>query len=258
MTFQRIKSSHQKTKKPCLLKQFGCLVCTAAVLALLSLKAHAQTITWQGYTWTLKSGAGLGPGPNEWNASNVFVDSNGYLHLNITYNSVSGAWDCAELYTTKNLGFGTYQWQVEGRIDTFDPWVVLGLFPYAGPDGRNEIDIEYSLWGTDSDTNGWWTVYPATGKTIGQKTYSFSLTGTYTTSRFTWSSSGVQYWLMGGFQSIGTTNNVINSWSYSPTKPANNIPQEAMPLHMNLWLYQGHAPSNGQSVEVIIHSFTKE
>lgn len=218
---------------------------------------QARTISWKGFTWTIKSGAGLGPGPNEWNPTNVFVDASGNLHLVINYNQASGKWDCAELFTTNSLGFGTYQWQVESSIDAFDPWVVLGLFPYRGPDGRNEIDIEYSRWGKISGRNGWWTVYPDSGKTIGQLSYNFSLTGTYTTSRFTWSSKGVHYWLMGGFQPMGTTTNVIQSWNYSPSRSHKNIPQNAMPLHMNLWLYQGHAPANGRSVEVIIHDFTK-
>lgn len=218
---------------------------------------RAQTINWQGYTWTLKSGAGLGPGPNEWNTNNVFVDTNGYLHLMISSNQASGFWDCAELYTTNMLGFGTYQWQTECRTDTLDPWVVLGLFPYAGPDGNNEIDFEYSRWGNASNSNCWWTVYPKAGSTIGQHPFTFSLGGTYTTSRFTWSSSGVDYWLMGGHQPVGTTTNVISSWSYTPSRSNKNIPQSAMPLHMNLWLYQGHDPSNEQPVEVIIHSFSK-
>jgi hypothetical protein len=134
----------------------------------------------------------------------------------------------------------------------------LGLFPYLGPDGINEIDIEYSRWGHAGGTNGWWTVYPNSGKTIGQKFYDFALTGTYTTSRFIWSGTGIQYWLMGGFQPAGTITNVINSWNYTPAQPAKNIPQGGMPLHMNLWLDKGHAPANGQSVEVIIHDFSKE
>ena len=241
---------------------------TFAILAMLAVVlfgtvpfVRAEFINWKGYDWSLKSATEAGPGPNNWKAKNIFVDANGFLHLKITYNKTSNNWDCAELYTTNNLGFGTYQWQIESRIDSFDPWVVLGLFPYGPPtfglDGSNEIDIEYSRWGNASGTNGWWTVYPYSGKTIGQKIYNFSLKGTYTTSRFNWSSKEIKYWLMGGFQSVGTTANVINSWNYAPTNFSKNIPQHAMPLHMNLWLFRGHAPANGQPVEVIIHDFTK-
>jgi hypothetical protein len=219
--------------------------------------AVTGTISWAGYQWTVRSGSGLGPGPNNWSADNVFVDANGYLHLEIT--NVSGTWYSAELYTTTNLGFGTYQWQIDAPLDTLDRNVVLGLFPYGPPtigtDGTNEIDMEYSRWGSATNDNLWCTVYPSSGSTVGQAHYPFTLSGTYTTSRFTWSSTSVACWLMGGFQPTGTTTNVIDSWTYSST--TTNIPQSAMPLHINLWLFQGLAPSNGQPVEVVIKGFSK-
>jgi hypothetical protein len=232
------------------------LVAIASIATVASLKVQAQTINWQGYTWKIKSGTGLGPGPNKWNPTNCFVDANGSLHMVITPDASSpNGWDCAELYTTNALGFGTYQWQIETPIDSFDPWVVLGLFPYLGPDGTNEIDIEYSRWSHSSNSNGWWTIYPSAGSTIGQDAFKFSPGGTNTTSRFTWSSGGIQFWLMDGFQPVGTTTNVLSAWTYAPTKSLKDIPQTPMPLHINLWLFQGHAPANGQPVQVIIDSF---
>ena len=61
---------------------------------------------------------------------------------------VNGRWQCAEVFTVEKLGFGRYQWFVEGGIDKLDPVVVLGFFTYpdetVGPDGTNEIDIEYT------------------------------------------------------------------------------------------------------------------
>jgi hypothetical protein len=233
----------------------GVLSLAACVLAV-SPAVQASSIVWQGYNWALKSAVNSTPGPNNWNPANVFVDTNGYMHLEITYDTNSATWECADLFTTTSLGFGTYQWQVEGQIDTFDPWVVLGLFSYLGPSGTNEIDIEYTRWGQTDNHNGWWTIYPASGTTIGRSNCDFSLNGMYTTSRLAWSSSGVQFWLMSGFQPVGTTTNVIGSWNYSPSHPSQNIPQKAMPSIMNLWLYKGNAPANGQPVDVIIHNFT--
>src|SRR5271154_382432 len=120
--------NYMKTYK---FKLFGILTLIMCVLVSASF-VQAQTISWQGYTWTVKSGTGLGPGPNNWSTNNVFVDANGYLHLQINYNAATGTWECAEV-NGPNLGFGTYQWQVSGRPDLFDPQVVLGLFSYAGP-----------------------------------------------------------------------------------------------------------------------------
>lgn len=54
------------------------------------------------------------------------------MHLKLS--AVKGNWYAAELATTQRLGFGTYQWQLIGRIDQLDPNVVLGLFTYPTAD----------------------------------------------------------------------------------------------------------------------------
>ncbi|HEX3776242.1 MAG TPA: glycoside hydrolase family 16 protein [Polyangiaceae bacterium] len=230
---------------------------TAAFMILLStVPARAATIDWAGRTWKVTSGgmAGVAQGsPN-----NVSVDESGYLHLKIS--NTGGTWTAAEIFSSDKLGFGTYQWQVDGPIDHFDQNVVLGLFPYGpaagiGTDGTNEIDIEYAFWGHPTGTNGDWTDYPNSGTTIGEKSYKFSLSGgTFSTSRFIWSSSSIQNFLISGFEPVTSTNNLLNSWTYAPTAPQTNIPQQAMPLGMNLWCF-GAPPSDGKDVEVVIRDF---
>ena len=66
---------------------------------------QAQTITWAGHTWKVTSGgmAGVAPG----SPANVDFNPNGYLHLQIAKHG--GKWTAAELFTTDNMGFGTYQ-----------------------------------------------------------------------------------------------------------------------------------------------------
>jgi len=232
----------------------------SALSAAIQVSTHslpAGQISWKGYTWEVKNGSGMGPGPNAWSNANVWVDSDGYLHLKIS--KVNGTWYCAELGTTQALGFGTYQWQVDCKLDALDPNVVLGLFHYAGPDGTREIDIEYSRWGNGSWDPGSFTVYPETTPgTLKSTTFPMNLTGTYTTSRYIWSSTGVNYAALTGFQAIGGVANPIFTWNYTPTSPAVFIPQTAMPLRMNLWLVKGNAPQNGAEVEAIIRDFTMQ
>jgi len=217
--------------------------------------ARASTnVQFSGYTWTIRNTgtATEGPGPNVFNGSNAWVDANGWLHLKITKNTATGKWNCAEIYSTQNFGYGTYQWQVEGAIGSFDKNIVLGLFNYSGRDGFDEMDIEFARWGNSAWPNLNYTVWPASGRSNWEYTKEFSLSGTYTTHRFKRSANSVVFKSLGGFYNDDT--NLFASATCS--SPANSISTAGMPIHMNLWLYDGNAPSDGKEVEVIIHNFT--
>src|SRR5436190_232039 len=221
--------------------------------ALASGDAEAATINWKGHTWQVTSGgmAGVCQG----SPANVTIDANGYLHFRISNNG--GTWTASEIFTTEKLGFGTYQWQVDGPIDTYDKNVVLSLFPYGpaagiGGDGTNEIDIEYSRWGVANGPNGDWTDYPASGTKIAELSYTFTLGGsTLSTSRFVWTTTSITSSLLGGLVAVGANDGLIKTWTNMPANPTVNIPQQALPLGMNLWCFDT-PPSNGQPVEIII------
>jgi hypothetical protein len=218
-------------------------------------KARATTVQFSGYTWTIRNtgSASEGPGPNVFSGSNAWVDANGWLHLKISKNTTTGKWNCAEIYSTQNFGYGTYQWQVEGAIGSLDKNIVLGLFNYSGNDGYDEMDIEFARWGNSSWPNLNYTVWPATsGYSDWSYTKNFSLSGTYTTHRFTRSASSVVFKSLGGFYNDDT-----NLFASATCTTANtSISTLGMPVHMNLWLFDGNAPSDGKEVEIIIHSFT--
>jgi hypothetical protein len=228
------------------------------VLAMTGMNAMAATITWAGHTWNVTTGGMAGS--NTGSASNVVVDGDGYLHLKITQSG--NAWTCAEIFSTDNMGFGTYRWQIDGPVDKMDKNVVLGLFPYGpeagiGADGTNEIDIEYARWGNSAWPNGNYTVYPNSGATVGETTFNFTLSGTYTTSSFVWTSPSIVFSSQEGLKAMGDNTGLIKTWTYAPANPSVTIPQRAMPLGMNLWLCSGcgGAPSNGQPVDIIVRSF---
>jgi hypothetical protein len=213
---------------------------------------------WKGHNWKITSGgmAGVAQG----NPANVSVDANGYLHLSIV--NRNGTYTASEMFSTDNLGFGTYQWEIEGAVDNMDKSTVLGLFPYGpaaeiGTDGENELDIELSHWdNTCGGCNADFTFYPSTGnKAIGPQTDTFNFAlngGTLTTARLMWTPKGVTGTLMSGLQPIGTTKNVLRTFSYSPADYAVRIPQTALPLGMNFWCLQSFPASNQ---EVIIRDF---
>jgi len=217
--------------------------------------ASAAEIDWKGYKWSVTNGgmAGVAAG----SSANVAVDASGYLHLKIQKNG--DTWSAAEIFSTARLGFGTYQWQIDGPIDKLDKNVVLGLFPYGpaaniGSDGTNEIDIEYSRWGQANGPNGDWTNYPASGKTVGELSYTFSLAAqTLSTSRFIWTASSIEDFLLAGLEPVSSTKSLIKSWKYAPDNPQTNIPQQPLPLGMNLWCFD--VPSDGKDVEIVVRDF---
>lgn len=215
---------------------------------------HAQTVTWAGHTWKVTNGGMAGVAKGD--PANVSIDAKGYLHLSIEKRA--GKWTASELFTVDNLGFGTYQWIVQGNVYDMDKSTVLGLFPYGpahqiGVDGENEIDIEFSKWNnTCSGCNADFTVYPSTGnrKANGAPSWedNFHVSGgTLTTARMEWDADRIVFTLMKGVHTIGSTAGVIKTETYSSNHI--NIPQDALPVGINLWCFQ-KTPAKNQSVVI--------
>jgi hypothetical protein len=216
----------------------------------------ATQIVFSGITFNVRSGSG-GPGPNTWSAQNVWVDDHGYLHLKIANNA--GQWSTAEIYTDQAFGFGSYQYKIAGHPEALDKNVVLGLFDYPtpdiGPDGTNEIDVEFATWGGAQTEHGNYTVWPAVAGS-GPATQAFDAapnTG-FSTHRVNWTSKQVVFQSMAGL--TDRTRGMYANWTYAPADYLARIPQTPLPLHINFWLFQGNPPSDGLDTEIVISQFT--
>jgi len=175
--------------------------------------SEAKSLTFAGRSWTVRPTGDGSPGPrnypNHWSDNNAWVDASGQLHLKIS--KKGGKWYCAEVCSDDELGFGRYEWYVTGRIDELDRNVVLGLFPYMGPAGRNEIDIETAAWGKVNGTRGNFTVWPAKGGLPkSSKRFSFSLNGDQTTHRLNWQRVSVFFQMLQGHRT--DNDNEIANW----------------------------------------------
>ena len=217
-----------------------------------------QFVDFAGHTWLVR-GYGGGPGPNEWRESNVYVDAAG-LHLAIRRDG--DVWTCAEVFMMGDpLGFGTYEFEVSGDLAALDGNAVLGLFnypasPQVGPDGTNEIDIEFAQWGDLQNPNRLnWNIYPATAQgEKGHEARPLTLPPGPSTHRFDWSADRIDYASFAGRAGAGDTT-PIGEWSYAPADAARDIPQVPLVVHMNLWLVEGKAPAGNAPVEVVITGF---
>lgn len=213
-----------------------------------------STLQFSGYTWNVRNSNNhvQGPGKNRWDPNDVWLDSSGNLHLKIRKDTASERWYCAEVSTTQTFGYGTYQFWVEGAIDKFDKNIVLGLFNYSGADGFDEMDIEIARWGNKHWPNLNYTIYPQQNHTgIFSYTQQFTLNGTYTAHRFTRTATSVTLQSLHGF----TNNNTNQFGTATCTNPPYFVSTLAMPVYINLWLFQGNPPSDKKEVEVIIHKF---
>ena len=224
-----------------------------AVLSLCQV-VQAQTISWAGHTWKVTNGGMAGVAHGD--PANVTIDAERHLHLQILQRD--GKWTSAEVFTIDRMGFGTYQWVIEGNAYEMDPTTVLGLFTYGpthhiGVDAENEIDIEFSQWNhTCKDCNADFTVYPSTGnrKPHGVSAWedNFHVTGdNLTTARMEWNTDHIVFTIMNGVQPIGTTGEVIKTETYAST--AINIPQVAAPVGINLWCFK-QTPAKDQSIAI--------
>lgn len=214
-----------------------------------------DAVDWAGVHWFIRNGGG-GPGPNTWDPRNVWVDDEQTLHLKVAHRD--GVWSCAELTSSTSFSFGRFQWWVEGPIDRLDPNVVLGLFTYptsqVGSDGTNEIDIEMARWGNAGAPPLNYNVWPATlGPGNTSHASPMLLNGTYTTHRFLWASHRIDFTSVHGFRDDDV--NPIATWAFAPSDPAHQVPQAPVPLHLNLWLFQGRPPTDGAEVEIKLHAF---
>ena len=212
--------------------------------------AAYPTLQFAGYEWAIKAGDSLGPGPNYFssNNDNVWVDNQGRLHLKITQQD--GKWYCAEVYLMQSLGYGTYNFQVSSRVDLLDKNVVGSPFIYR--DHSLETDVEFSRWSIEDGPNAQFVVQPYYNPG-NREQFSMSLSNDASTHIIKWKPEAVFFKSAQGHYLNPPAGQVIHQWEYT----GGDVPSESDELvHINLWLFNGQAPSDGNEVEMVIQGFT--
>ncbi|MCY8234826.1 glycoside hydrolase family 16 protein [Priestia endophytica] len=216
-------------------------------------------IQFSGYEWITKDrmNSPIGPGPNYFNPNNAYVDQEGKLHLKTTYNDTLKRWECAQATNVQSLGYGTYRFYIQGRVDNLDPQVVLGLYTYDDTDDKyahREIDIEFSKWGNVDPTykNSQYVIQPHE-KDGNVRRFETTLNGESTTHEFKWTPQEVYFRSLHGFYKESPSNGyIINEWTY---KGVDVPPAGHETPRINLWLSDGKAPQNGKEHEITIDKF---
>lgn len=226
--------------------------CKKEVPAVTDTVVNGQRILYfSGYSWLVGTSANAtqGPGPNYFSDSgeNVWLDTNGKLHLKIT--NINNRWNCAKVSLMQSFGHGRYLFLIDSRIDNLDKNVVAGLFTYASD--TQEIDIEFSKWGVEGGTNSQFTVQPAS-VAGNKKAFLYSQTDALSTHWFNWQSGQIDFASFAGHSTVlPATSKIAQQWSYTG---ASIPPDTNETVNLNLWLYKGVPPSNNQPAEIVISS----
>lgn len=224
------------------------ILATAPAAAAAGKPGYPDRVTWSGLTWQVKtSRSPVGPGPNVFAKENVSVDAQGRLHLRIA-RTAAGGWTTAEIIGPRTHGYGTYAFRVSSPLDDLDPNVVLGFFTWSDRSryAHREIDIEFARWGSAADpTNAQYVVQP--WDVAGHQVRFTQPAGSPTTHAFTWRAGRIDW------ASRDASGAHIASASYA----ASDVPPSSDErVRLNLWLFEGRAPTDGQPVEIVVDSFT--
>lgn len=209
-----------------------------------------KQISFSGYSWSVKDGLSpMGPGPNYFSddIENVYVDDQNRLHLNILYRD--NKWQCSEVILNESFGHGRYTFHIASPIDDLDMNVVAGLFTWCNASPENfycEIDIEFSRWNIPGDDIAQYVVQPYTVPGNIHR-FNWTQTGNASTHMFEWQEDHIYFQSFGGVQN--------QKWDYT----GSDIPlPDNENARINLWLFNGLAPSDGNEVEVIFDGFEFE
>ncbi len=207
-----------------------------------------RMIQFAGQNWNVKSGCGIGPGPNCWSddEESVWVDSEG-LHLKIR--EIDGAWHAAEVYTLACTHYGIHRFYIDAPLDQMDKNVIAAPFLYK--DDMTEIDIEFARWGDNNAAeNAQYVVQPYT-TTGNMVSFSMTLSSTLSTHYIDWQADLIHFKSIKGHHPEPPDDAfLINEWLY--TGDDNPDEEECLKVHLNLWLLQGNPPSDGQEAEIVV------
>ena len=233
-----------------------------SVASITKARPYPRTLAFSGYNWRVKQApdCALGPGKNFFSdlPRDVWVDDAG-LHMRIRKGT--DRWFSTEVIMQHSLGYGTYIFHTNSRVDTLDPNMVLGLFTWDGKKchaSHREMDIEFARWGDPNmPTNAQFVVQPCSQCPGCANCSRFQVDLTdkskYLTTYMIWTPGSVifrtykgQYW------NDPPAGSLVHEWEQTgagvPTEGAENI-------RINFWLLGGNPPLNGKNADVIIENF---
>lgn len=214
-------------------------------------------LNFANYEWLVKRcDFKKGPGPNYFSdkSEDVWIDQDG-LHLTIKY--YDEKWFCTEVILQEHLGYGTYVFYTNSRVDIIDPNMVLGFFTWDGGASApfREMDFEFSRWEHPENSNAQFVIQPYYVDGNIER-YNCVLTDEdcALTNIMDWQEDAVYFATYRGHHALDALpeDKLVHSWKYTGA----NIPTPGNEeIRMNLWLIGGNPPQNAQGEEALVSNF---
>jgi len=207
-----------------------------------------KTITFSGYEWLVRQTQNDRHGMNDYDGRNVWIDSEGHLHLLLTERD--GRWTSADVRLTRSLGYGTYSFDVRDTSE-LDPSAAFSMYtfdPLGSDQNFRELTVDVSRWGEPGSMNGQFVVQP---ETVPANVFRFAIPAGPVTYSFRWEPGRVSFKAVRG---SGTPrgNNAVAERLFTARVPTAGAERPQLTL-----LYDrsaGRPPS--KAVEVVVEKFT--
>ncbi|HNR32849.1 MAG TPA: hypothetical protein PKI11_18300, partial [Candidatus Hydrogenedentes bacterium] len=225
---------------------------------------EVRRISAFGYDWSVKRrDFPAGPGGNYFSDAEdaVWADEKG-LHLTISERD--GHLACTEVILNASYGYGAYRVVTGSRVDMLDPNVVFGMFTWetaAYQEYYRELDIEFARWGNAAlDTNAQYVVQPCSAcPGCGDHCHRFRADLTDEDSELTsylvWTPDRAEFRSYYGKYGAGEVPPAEQLAGYKVFEGADIPVPGNENFRLNLWLFNGTAPTDGQPVEVLVTDF---
>jgi hypothetical protein len=207
-----------------------------------------KILNFSGYEWTTSTGPIFHAGSrNVFDPGNAWTDESGALHLRIS--GSPGKWTAAEVKLTRNLGYGTYRFQVRD-VSRLEPSALLTLITWDGAgteSNRSGLNVELGRWGHLDNTNVNYVVQPYY---VPANFVAFRVPPGLYTHSFRWEPGKVTFSTVAGSGDT-TGGRVINQHVFTSAVPFPGGESVRIALYV---FYQGHIPLKNEN-EIIIDKF---
>jgi len=210
--------------------------------------AAPKVVRFSGYDWNVRGIEGNRGGvPRPYKTQNVWLDEQGFLHLNVTRDG--NGWACAEVNLARSLGYGTYRFQVRD-IGQLEPAASLNLFTWddQGSNGdHHELDVNISQRGDRENKNVEYVVQPYY---VASNVYRFNAPAGPVTFSVDWEPDSVSFETWRGVSRPMASQMISNH-----TFVSNIPPTGGETTHMNLCPFGFPKVALQHDAEVVIEKF---